>query len=864
MQALAGALERLEGDHGFIHPSIELREIKNSLIGSSERKAWLCKSGALWKLLVFVREKGQSLDEASVEELLAVLGTLCFSGGSIAWESVLKDEHIQEFLSSKLQRAESPSLALAVLRTVRRFVSTWWLAYGESVAFPWSAADAQALLKLLQRDDSLVSREALATVARWAVHPKGRALLLQSDAMTLVLKHLPWALDDHHGQQGTDSGVTTNRYGSRLSTEPESQVSAILLEVLGVLVDDAPTAATMLANVIETVPGCRALFRSALHDPSSRRRFFGAKTLVHLHLLKALSLESELGTTVLQVLLDLLQTSHLSWRDEAWSHFGLYRDRKAVPLLLYVEETGELLAKLLASSPLLQRIAFELDGMPALVHVLQHTREQLSACSMNKTTKESKRSRLWRHSRSKPDQVRDARDPISGEAMNRAQRRLMAVLQTMAFIASNVEQASRMLADSKLLDLLMELLESARKTPQMTSPGVAEAVVQVLATLMGSAHNRRCQYLQPELVKHLLALAADSSATFAVRAAASDALAQCCMPKCRLRSALFDRSQGISCLMPLLRAYVDTEKGEQASHTHADLTAALGPVTRAAAWTTSLHQSKTSIVATPNASARWTSFGDRTTHPEHQLVTNTLKIMRVLALSASTAEKKMLVEQIGWHTLGALVSAGQPVSIRAQAWALIHNLLYTSKSRLEHEACLQLVLNGPLNLLRLLEDAIQQHTDANIRVHALSCLVTIAAAEVIPLRTNLLSHRRLLERIARHLSAAEVLERFLAASCFANLTRFMPNELDAEDILRFQKKNLHDDADLRDDLSASSADHAAKLSLEAIRTRLHQLGILARLREIALHDTAADVRERARVALWNACQWQRACGDRVA
>ncbi|KAF6003295.1 hypothetical protein F1559_002909 [Cyanidiococcus yangmingshanensis] len=343
------------------------------------------------------------------------------------------------------------------------------------------------------------------------------------------------------------------------------QFPVVVLEALAALLEDSPLAATPLARVMKTVPACGELFRTALHDTSPQRRFFSAKILVHLHLSKAMNLERELTTTVLPVLLGLLQMSCFSWHEEAWARFGIYHDRRASPQCPHLEEAGELLAKLLDNSPPLQRVAFELDAIPALVNALQHTREVLFACPGSLLTKENKRSRLRLDRRPTPTTVLGVAGS-SEKISDRTQRHIMAVLRAMAFIASDVEQARRILVDNELLDLLMELLDSARRAPKETTSGVVEATARVLASLLTSVHNRRRKGLHPGLVEHLLALAVDASAPLTVRFAACDALVQCSMPKCTLRSVLLDQQRGISRLMPIFRSCIhgwEASQGDQ-------------------------------------------------------------------------------------------------------------------------------------------------------------------------------------------------------------------------------------------------------------------------------------------------------------
>ncbi|KAK4530975.1 hypothetical protein CCYA_CCYA06G1832 [Cyanidiococcus yangmingshanensis] len=854
-EELLAALHQLEQGRTLSRSHVILRRIKNTLVGNSERKLWFVESGALSKLLNVVCNGRAVLDPVAAEELLAVLGTLCNGDCPPAGEAILNNRDVYEFLATSLQNAETDTLILTVLRTVRRYVTSWWLAYGENATFPWTTTDTSALVKHAQRAKPLIVRELLATMARWAMHPQGRALLLQADAMSVVIQHLFSRL---HGESLANGDGMYDRSRSCHLEYTEKTVPVVVLEALAALLEDSTLAATPLARVMKTVPACGELFRTALHDTSPRRRFFSAKILVHLHLSKAMNLERELTTTVLPVLLGLLQMSCFSWHEEAWARFGIYHDRRASPQCPHLEETGELLAKLLDNSPPLQRVAFELDAIPALVNALQHTREVLFACPGSLLTKESKRSRLRLDRRPTPTTVLGVAGS-SEKISDRTQRHIMAVLRAMAFIASDVEQARRILVDNELLDLLMELLDSARRAPKETTSGVVEATARVLASLLTSVHNRRRKGLHPGLVEHLLALAVDASAPLTVRFAACDALVQCSMPKCTLRSVLLDQQRGISRLMPIFRSCIhgwEASQGDQITN--------LGLESNGAWRATRMHgvrtQTSTSpFGSTPSPTARGA------VHAEPQLVARALKIVRTLALSASSSEKKVLVEEMDWRTLGALASPEQPACIRAQAWALIHNLLYSSDDRLEHEACLRLVLYSPLDLLQLFQDALEQHIDQDARVHALSCLATIAAAEAIPLRAHLLSHKELLERLASSLGAAEALERFLAAWCFANLVRLVPYPLDAEDILRFKRKSAHDDHDPGNELgSTSERDHATKLAMEAIRVQLQQLGVLVRLRQTAQHDTAPDVRERARIALWNAQQWFRACSGQAA
>jgi hypothetical protein len=838
-----------------------LNTLKNLLIGNTERKAWVVESGALAKLLAYCAEDAVRMDSSVKEALLALLGTLCYGDCPPAEAEISQQQRLPRFIADSLQQSSPNALKVAALRTMRQFTAARLRVGCDRARFAWRSADAEALLRCVQQDQGLVRLEALKTIAVWARHHEGRTQLLQAGAMDVIVADLKRMPDSNLNTENDADVRTVDSDGSEEDADDPGSLSTTMLELISTFIEDAPAAAALLAETFARNSRSAKRFWRGLYDPVPLRRFFSVKILAHLYIAGMLNDASKLAATALPVLLALLASPSQPQPGKSWTQFGIYFDPKVPAQQLRQAEVVELVEKLLASSSHFQRVALDVGAIPVIVNVIEQSCDRLASLPESVRSQESKRSRLELASPTRCGRTSAAASLPSANPGAQSERESTSALRALALIASNGEHTQPILVDDKLMALLLKLLEWVRRAPPELSFGVAEATAQALASLMALIPNRQRQGLHPSLSERLLDMILTSSAPYVVRCAACDALAQCAMPPCPLGTALMNQERALQNLVSLVHDYLHRwdlshDSGARAANPEAlnaaDVWRGCSPALGSAVG----HGIAESKQSGPNARHQTVA------RTEQHLVAKIIKIIRILALAASSSEKKSLMDLLTWRSLDMLTDVRQAADVCAQSWALLHNIVYSNGDQSEHEACLFLVLQSPMGLSERLDAALHPDTHVDVRVHALNFLTVVAAADAIPLRAQVLARRELLQRLASFLKSSEVLERFLASWCFTNLLRYMPHRLDTLSVQGFHRKTTA--APLPPAGAAEppqEPDQTTKQVMRTIRNHLAQLEVLVLLRQVAEHDAAPDVRERARMALWNAQLWRRICDD---
>ncbi|KAK4535846.1 hypothetical protein CDCA_CDCA06G1871 [Cyanidium caldarium] len=840
-----------------------LRNLKNELVGSAERKYAFLFLGGLPHMVPFLRDSG----EGQVAEACAIIGSLCCEHTAGA-EAVLATDGVCTSLLRLWRTVEEPRVLEAVARCLKQVYAG---APGHSVWTGVSEEEVRALVRCLRQAPPTVAIECIALAAVWARQPPLREALVRAGAITAILTRQRGPLRD-----GDPSGVPPALTASPFAAVTASAAggkygrsSCTEWEALAALVSDSREAAWEAMAV--RGDRLRAQLLDELHDRQPARRLHAATILVYLHRWQALTLSPDVLMVVLSTVVALIRGKASAAVPPVADGGGRSKAtacrRSAHSVSL---SAVRLLTRAIRDQPTRQKAAFELDAYGALTSwlppessaadtkVAAHGHPGDRPCSVY-AQRQAKRLACVDHRRSwAPSEW----------------RHFVPVATALTHLCLHLEEARRLLAGSGLLPRIIEALcaerasgtDVERRWRRQRRQPVRHAAAMLAHCLTRSTENLKHALNDPQLVSALLATVGDADAWLSTRVIACAALCNCALWISPLRSSLLEM-QGVERLSALLAGdglALSPEAMDDAAM-HPDRSAPRS----------SIDDDVGDDVRGEDAPA-----GFHQPLGPDSLVIGALWALRNLAFVATLAEKNTILSHVGWARLVRLYYDSESKVVQWQALSLLRNLTGGHNA---FDGKVLLAEREPLTLLQWLQDVLAHAPTTDMRVLAAICVANVSVCSGAECQDRLVRDAALMTELRRAMQSSDPRLRFVAAHAVANLTWHGREPLDVEEVAEVnaeadkvvaanttpptdkntERESMEGEGNgsvvavsPADDLRGTCSDRmpgepADTEAYRAARQRCEQLeafGIGGQLRHLAEDDTDADVSQRARVA----------------